>query len=516
MIPGIAFKDILGQVLDAYKTLASLAREVEFRLEVPIANVVNVHAPLEDLVFDLIKWADGQGRVGELVRELAAARPQHSGMQAVARKYATLLTPSTDPAEYARFFDNKPAISLQTSGVKDAVVPVADAGFEITRKKALGFFDATFFADMLSRMSRRICRVELNDPDNSMGTAFLVGPQTLLTNYHVIEKVIDGARKGDAPAVKFRFDYFKATPKGLPSDGVLVGLDRAADLTQPWLLGYGKYSSGERKNTPDNPPPTPGELDYALLRLDQPIGNEANSTPRGWIDMPTSQPAMAGAPLLMILQHPERDPIKLAFDSDPGAEIIFNGLRVRYQVNTERGSSGSPVFDKDWRLVALHHYGDPSWQAAYNQGVPIGLIRDHLSPAARTELGKRIESLPQLEVAAAAAVALEKKFGQGTAGVSRADIEGIFRTAAAAIVDPLAYTQAMSDTVRETIGRKIKQAEDEWQLAFEGSDDPVIWQKAADRKKKLICNALKQGKQLNGGELPDDWLKWWVDLGCSN
>jgi V8-like Glu-specific endopeptidase len=33
---------------------------------------------------------------------------------------------------------------------------------------------------------------------------------------------------------------------------------------------------------------------------------------------------------------------------------------VRYAVNTEPGTSGSPVFDKDWRLVALHHLGDAS------------------------------------------------------------------------------------------------------------------------------------------------------------
>jgi len=30
----------------------------------------------------------------------------------------------------------------------------------------------------------------------------------------------------------------------------------------------------------------------------------------------------------------------------------------------------------DWELVALHHFGDPAWQAPqFNQGVPIDLIR---------------------------------------------------------------------------------------------------------------------------------------------
>ena len=46
--------------------------------------------------------------------------------------------------------------------------------------------------------------------------------------------------------------------------------------------------------------------------------------------------------------------------------------------NTERGSSGSPCFTPGWVLTALHHSGDPDFdaghEAAYNEGVPIGGI----------------------------------------------------------------------------------------------------------------------------------------------
>ena len=40
-----------------------------------------------------------------------------------------------------------------------------------------------------------------------------------------------------------------------------------------------------------------------------------------------------------------------------------NNTRVRYRTNTEEGSSGAPCFDKDWELVALHHSGDPNYEA---------------------------------------------------------------------------------------------------------------------------------------------------------
>lgn len=512
MIPGIALKDIHAQIVDAFKPPANLGREVQFRLNVNLAAVVNASAPLDDVVFDLLQWADGQGRLGELVRELAAARPQHAGLQTVAREYARLLTPASDPKEYVHFFDNMPAVELQEGGVSKGVAPVQDAGFEITRNKALGYFDATFFATMLGRNTARVCRVELNDADNTMGTAFLVGPRAVLTNYHVLEKVIRGTHPADK--VKFRFDYFKAAPDSPPSDGIQLGLFNPVDQKR-WLLGHSRYSQGEADGTPDTPPPTAGELDYALVRLDRAIGSEANSLARGWVELPQSPPSADKAPLLMILQHPNREPVKLAFDSDPQARVLFGGLRVRYQVNTEGGSSGSPVFDKEWRLVALHHYGDPSWKAGYNQGVPVGPIYQHLSADARKELGGQVEMLPRLEVAVATTAALSKRFEAGAAGVSPDDVQGIvLAAAAAAVANPLSVLPKLSERERGAIDGKIKEADDEWYAKFTGSNDPVEWQKATDRKKMLVCNALKQAKQLNGGQLPDDWVKLWVDLNC--
>jgi V8-like Glu-specific endopeptidase len=79
----------------------------------------------------------------------------------------------------------------------------------------------------------------------------------------------------------------------------------------------------------------------------------------------------------MIAQHPAGDPLKLAVDTDSVIGVNAGGTRVRYATNTDPGASGSPVFDLAWKLVALHHLGDPAYDhpPAYNQGVPIHLIR---------------------------------------------------------------------------------------------------------------------------------------------
>ena len=55
-----------------------------------------------------------------------------------------------------------------------------------------------------------------------------------------------------------------------------------------------------------------------------------------------------------IIQHPQGGVKKIG--------MIHNVVRyvdddvIRYWTDTESGSSGSPVFDEQWQLVALHHY----------------------------------------------------------------------------------------------------------------------------------------------------------------
>jgi hypothetical protein len=53
---------------------------------------------------------------------------------------------------------------------------------------------------------------------------------------------------------------------------------------------------------------------------------------------------------LFILQHPGRKTLKMA----NGGVKQVSGAWVDYEVDTLPGSSGSPVFDNRWELVALH------------------------------------------------------------------------------------------------------------------------------------------------------------------
>jgi len=56
-----------------------------------------------------------------------------------------------------------------------------------------------------------------------------------------------------------------------------------------------------------------------------------------------------------IIQHPGGLPKQIALYHN--IVTFVGGARVQYLTDTLPGSSGSPVFDSRWRVVALHHSG---------------------------------------------------------------------------------------------------------------------------------------------------------------
>ena len=97
--------------------------------------------------------------------------------------------------------------------------------------------------------------------------------------------------------------------------------------------------------------------------------------PRGWIETTDTAYDFPPDTPLFIAQHPKGAPLKLALDTNAVIGLNAYGTRVTYRTNTDLGSSGSPVFDQNWNLVALHHSGDPeSIMPSYNEGVPFSAI----------------------------------------------------------------------------------------------------------------------------------------------
>jgi hypothetical protein len=231
------------------------------------------------------------------------------------------------------------------------------------------FLDINTWREKLGEIEAQVCRVEITIKDSiqEYGTGFLIAPNVVMTNYHVVESVING--RANPSNVTLRFDYKRL------ADGKIINQGTEYRLVEDdWLIDKSPYSQ--------NALPTPDELDYALLRVNGEPGEEKigakpepSSPKRGWIKLP-QEPYYEFLPAtpLLIVQHPQAQSLKLAFDTDAIINVNDNGTTVKYKTNTEPGSSGSPCFDINWNLVALHHSGDSSWKPEYNAGSPFSAI----------------------------------------------------------------------------------------------------------------------------------------------
>ena len=374
-------RDVIVGVFDLPKFDMFLRDRFDFDRKAEVAD-----GPFREVVHDVLEHFEQQGADPYLIAEVAAARPMRKDVQALYDKYARGLIGEA----YGRQIEQKkaeqlgryglfPTVVLQTAGLAQlpAAVPATHLGFQKKIRQSLPDVDAWVFATQQLKQMRRVCRVEVDGAP--LGTGFLVGPDAVLTNHHVVREAIDSQWPGER--VVCRFDYHIGEGGGL-ADGTAVALRGAfAD----WHLDSSPGLTDAQENAGD-PPPTPDQLDHALLRLADAAGTRPlfadypDGPKRGWVKVPPAAPATAKGMPLAILHHPQGAPVKLALDTEAVLSVNANRTRVRYTTNTDQGSSGSPCFDAHWGLVALHHFGDPlHQQAEFNQGVPIATIRGRLT-----------------------------------------------------------------------------------------------------------------------------------------
>ena len=146
------------------------------------------------------------------------------------------------------------------------------------------------------------------------------GETLLLTNAHVVS---------DDPVVQ------NGWPRSFPPEQVLVTFEARNDGK--------KYAIKELLWTSP-----PGELDATLLRLEETLTCEPP------YPLAITLPA-AKDERVYVIGHPNGGPLSMSMQDNRVIEV--HDPKIQYRAPTEPGSSGSPVFNQNWQLVALHHAG---------------------------------------------------------------------------------------------------------------------------------------------------------------
>jgi hypothetical protein len=352
-LSGAQFQQLIESLLDAFPVQAQLAQMVRVRLDKNL-DAIALGGSLETIVFRLIQTAEAQGWTAQLLAGARESNPGNPKLLAVAQQFGLASTDVRRPE------------------------------LEKIIRQTNAFLDVSQWRTRLGEIETQVCRIEIaTNRGLAYGTGFLLGPDVVMTNYHVMEPVIAG-EKGQTVAgglratrqdVTLRFDYKQL------ADGTTLNQGVSFSLAGDWLIDSSPVSPIDLEADPKSGVPDPGELDYALLRVDgspgtAPVGGklEPGVPPRGFVKLPAQPHTFDPGSALLIMQHPQGAPLKLAIDTEAVIGANANATRVTYRTDTLPGSSGSPCFNSSWELVALHHSGDRSFNPVYNEGIPFSAI----------------------------------------------------------------------------------------------------------------------------------------------
>jgi len=234
------------------------------------------------------------------------------------------------------------------------------------------------------RASKAVCRVVC--ADGELGTGFLTKEGYIFTNNHVVPDA-DIARD-----TRIEFNY---------------EMDAGGNV---------KSRTAYRLDPSDFVTSTPDQLDFSRIRV---IDDPANPLSQwGYVEFDPSAIPTVGEPVT-IIQHPKGEDKHIALNAND--VLSAWNQHLYYTADTEPGSSGSPVFNKDWKVVAIHHAGKTDAEGGLQinargdkRGANRGILFQHIfqfiekgGAAAPAPAGAKSQSVQGKESVSAATSAAE-------------------------------------------------------------------------------------------------------------
>ena len=202
-----------------------------------------------------------------------------------------------------------------------------------------------WFLNRGAELRRTVARIKVvtSKGAEGYGTGFLVGPGILITNRHVLDY---SDIQGDsllsivANAVA-EFDVEIVPQVIAPGKTRLVSSTPAVFRLAPQTLLLTDAWNA---------------LDYVLIALEsKSIDGQHDISEYGYNRLSADMGKTVTGEPVFIIQHPNGESKKIS--------LLNNRMMIRdekssylyYEADTEPGSSGSPVFNRQWEVVALHH-----------------------------------------------------------------------------------------------------------------------------------------------------------------
>ena len=209
--------------------------------------------------------------------------------------------------------------------------------------------------------AKSVCRVE-DKLNQGLGTGFLIHGKSLhkslpdelllITNAHVLSPNGDD---GSLTAAQAHVSFYANTDK------------------------QGRAETTRIKKILWSSPP--GTLDATIARL------EKRPPVKSRLAFALNLPLADSKQKVYVIGHPSGGGLMFSLNDN---ELLDHGdpndPRVHYRTPTEPGSSGSPVFNSQWELIALHHAGDAALEKIHGAGkyqANEGIAFKHIAPAIR-------------------------------------------------------------------------------------------------------------------------------------
>ena len=297
------FKLLRDAVVSTY-TLEGLAELINARLHRSIHSI-SVKDRYEDVVEDVIRYAQQNEWLSDLIAALMNARPDAPRLQGFAQ-----------------------AVGFASINLTDEQL-----------QKLLEDTGCTLSADQwrarLGEFEGQVCRIEVGD---RAGSGFLINPDHLLTSTGLMEPVMSGAVRPQD--VVLRFDARTLSSK---HGERRISKGREFRLSARWL------EDSDDKTMVLNVDGTPG---------DQPIGSadagfEELPRTRGWMRLFGEAPRLDAVRTLYVLAA-DRDAVRLVKCEDGSVRVGEDGATLYYSMPSTSDSVGAPCFDENLDLVAIH------------------------------------------------------------------------------------------------------------------------------------------------------------------